>query len=111
MARRRNPENETTAEAIIRQRKEKISGIATTNDRIGWRRKFKDLKARIDTLKPFEERILEVMKERHTIDDEIKKIRDDLMKDCIHPVDFLLIDEGNAYFTCKFCERRLRILK
>lgn len=111
MARRKNPDNETPAEAVIRQRKEKIAAVATTNDRIGWRRKFKDLKSKIDTLKPFEEKILEAMKERRPIDDEIKKMRDSLMQDCIHPVDFLLIDEGSEYFTCKFCERKLRILK
>ena len=48
-----------------------------------------------------------IIKEKEPLLDEIAILRNEMVKECIHPKDHLV--HMNTYLVCRFCERRLSI--
>ena len=108
MARRKKPENETPEEAKRRRLFEMISNHADRSEKTAWKRKHENMQKLIGTLKPIEEKILKIIyEEKQPILDQINELRNEMVKECIHPFDFLV--EKDGYVECKFCNKKIKI--
>lgn len=79
------------------------------NDKLAWNRKKVKLDLLIEQLKPFEDRMLEIIKERQPIMDKIVELRNVMVHECVHPIDSLV--HKDAFIHCKFCDAKLTINK
>ena len=108
MARRKKPEGETTEQAEERLLFEKISNFANRSEKTAWKRKLANMDKFIEQLKPVEEKILTIIKEeKQPLLDQVYKLRQEMVKECIHPYEHLVQKDG--YVECKFCNRRIRV--
>ena len=107
MPRRKKPENETQEEALIRQELETIANTASRSEKTSWNRKMNNMVSLLAKLKPIEDKILELIKQKESIFDEIQELRSVMVKECVHPFD-QLIYKGD-YIECKFCNRKLNL--
>lgn len=108
MARKKIPENETTEQAAERKLFDKISNSANRSEKTSWNRKMDNMVKLLAKLKPIEDKILDIIeKEKMPIQDEIHELRQLMVKECIHPSEYLV--QENGWVRCKFCERRLTI--
>jgi ribosomal protein L16 Arg81 hydroxylase len=84
-----------------------VSAHADKNQRLAWRRK----KARIDTLieriQPLQDKKLEIILQMQPIMDEIEAVRQEMVKECIHPKDHLV--HKGTHIECKFCKSKLKV--
>jgi len=109
MVKKRRPENETPEEAIERGVIETIANNATRSEKTSWNRKMDNMVKLIAQLQPIEEKILKIIhEEKMPIQDQIAALREDMLKECIHPQEYLVMDDLGGV-RCKFCERRLGI--
>lgn len=122
MARRKAPANETTEEMEIRKVREEISNHATRSEKVSWERQYGNMqKLLTDKLQPIEEQILKLIGKKNVIFDEIVVLRDELVKDCIHPFEHVVEDPLNddlvvgagvghsGIYTCKFCNKKVAL--
>lgn len=85
-----------------------IANNANKNDKISWNRKRKKMRKMIaDNISPLEDQILELTMRKMSEMDTVIEIRDELVRECIHPKDELVKKEG--YVLCKFCQAKLRV--
>lgn len=111
MARMRKPENETDEQAKIRRVLEQVANHATRPEKTSWGRKRDNMEALVRQLRPLEDKILEIYASMMPIKDDIEILRQEMVKDCIHPFDLLKYkkdEQGNYYVECKFCESKMR---
>lgn len=107
MARRKKPENETQQQAAERMLFETISNHANRSEKTAWKRKLVNMGKLIDLLKPVEEKILNIIKEeKQPLLDKVYALRQEMVKECIHPYEYLIQKDG--YIECKFCNRKIR---
>lgn len=107
MARRKKPENETPEQANERILFESISNHANRSEKTAWKRKLVNMEKLIETIRPIEEKILDIIKdEKQPILDDIQALRQEMVKECIHPYEHLVQKDG--YVECKFCNKRIR---
>ncbi len=109
MARRKKPEEETQVETKERYLKESIANNANRSEKTSWNRKMDNMVRLLAELQPIEEQIVELEAKKLPIFDEIQELRTQMVQDCVHPYEYLLIENNVA--KCKFCERRLVIRK
>lgn len=107
MPRRKKPGNETQEEAQIRQELETIANTASRSEKTSWNRKMNNMVSLLAKLKPIEDQILELMKQKETIFDQIQELRGVMVQECIHPFEQLVYKED--HIECKFCNRRLNL--
>jgi len=108
MARRKKPENETPEQAEERLLFETISNHADRSEKTAWKRKLVNMERLIEELRPVEEKILGIIKnEKQPILDQIQALRQEMVKDCVHPFEHLIQKDG--YVECKFCNRRIKV--
>jgi hypothetical protein len=107
--RKKIPENESDSEREIRLAKEKISSFATRGERLAWDRKLKKMEKFIEELVPVEDKILEIIKnEKYPIMDKIEAVRKTMILECVHPENYLIVDEDWSHAHCKFCGKNIR---
>lgn len=107
----RKPENETEDQAKIRRILEQVANHASRPEKTSWGRKRDNMEALVKQLRPLEDEILEIYASMMPIKDDIEVLRQEMVKDCIHPFDLLKYksdEEGNYYAECKFCESKMR---
>lgn len=122
MARRKAPANETTEEMEIRKEREEISNHATRSEKVSWERQFGNMQKLLETkIQPIEEQILDLMAKKSGYIDEMVALRDELVRDCIHPfehvtedpvIDDKVIGNGTGHsgiYTCKFCNKKVAL--
>lgn len=120
MARRKAPANETTEEMEIRKVREEISNHATRSEKVSWERQFGNMqKLLTEKIQPLEDQILDLMTKKNKIVDEMIVLRDELVKDCIHPFEHVAeepIQDGMGFslghsgiYTCKFCNKKVAL--
>lgn len=109
MAKRKKPDNETPEEADRRRLFEGIITAADRSSRTAWDRKMRKMQKLLRRLEPIEEQILELQAQKIPIYDEIQAIRQDMVRECVHPYDYLVEKDGYVY--CKFCEARIRPIR
>ena len=108
MARQRKPEHENQQEAVTRRRLETVANAATRSEKVAWERKMDNMQVLIGTLKPLEDKILEIMVSKNAILDNIANSRKDMVRDCIHPYEHLVPHDDRSV-TCKFCNKRFTL--
>ncbi len=107
MARRKKPENETPTQANERNLFESIANHANRSEKTAWKRKLVNMEKLIEKIRPIEEKILTIIKdEKQPILDDIYILRQQMVKECIHPYEHLVQKDG--FVECKFCNKRLR---
>lgn len=86
-----------------------IANFRDKNEKASWIRKKKNIESLVSDLEPIEEAIRELNNKRAEILEDIRKIRDSMDADCIHPQDYLVHYE--RYVKCRFCETNISIPK
>lgn len=99
-------DNMLDEEAANRELQE-VSKFADKNQRLAFRRKEKRIEELIERLRPFEEEKLKIILEMQPIMDEIKKVRETMVDDCVHPIKHLV--HKGSYVECKFCNTKIRL--
>lgn len=77
------------------------------NEKLAWKRKQKKMGVYIENISVFELKILELIKEKQPILDDIAALRLEMVKECIHPKDNLV--HMGTYLICKFCNNKISI--
>lgn len=121
MARRKAPANETTEEMEIRKEREEISNHATRSEKVSWERQFGNMQKLLETkIQPLENKIIALMAEKSEYIDEMVALRDELVRDCIHPFEHVVEDPvpedkfgahvgHSGIYTCKFCDKKVAL--
>ena len=107
MARQKKPENETNDQADARRALEIVANHANRSEKTSWSRKQKNMEKLLARLSPYDEQLLNLLAHKQLILDEVAVLRDEMVDDCVHPYDLLVMKEG--YVECKFCNRKLNV--
>ena len=107
MARRKTPDNETEQEKEDRLLCEKIANAFDRSEKVSWKRKMKNLQALVEKTQPISDEILELIMKRQPILDELQELRETMVNECIHPFEFLVVQDNHV--LCKFCNRKIRV--
>jgi hypothetical protein len=84
-----------------------VSKFSDKNQRLAWRRKRTKMDELLAKILPYEEQILEIIYEKQSIMDDIEVVRKAMVKECVHPADYL-VHKGN-FILCKFCKNKIVI--
>lgn len=120
MARRKAPTNETPEEMEIRKEREEISNHATRSEKVSWERQFGNMQKLLEAkIQPLENKIIALIAEKNKYIDEMVALRDELVRDCIHPFEHVAeeLAEDNlgahtvhtGIYTCKFCNKKVAL--
>jgi hypothetical protein len=94
---------------IRAEEKRKVYTFRTKSERLKWGRKRQAIEELIESLKPIQDKLLEIGLEKNKILTKINKLRNDMVEECIHPKDHIIHSEDGEYILCKFCNRRIKI--
>jgi len=108
MARRKHPDNETPEEVVERKIKERVADFSPRPDKVAWERKYNNMQALLEKLRPFEEQMQALILAKQVIVDEIAELRAVMVRECIHPYDSLAVEE-ESLVKCHFCNKRIRL--
>ena len=108
MAKRKKPENETPAQAEERQLISAIADSATRGEKVSWDRKMDNMVSLLASLKPIEDKILDLMAQKTPIMDEVDALRKTMVKECIHPHTHLTVCNNTVF--CKFCNKTFSVI-
>lgn len=108
MARRKKPEQETQDQTQTRHLLEAIANHATRSEKTAWLRKRKNMEQMVGKLRPLEDKILEIQTKMRPIYDDIAVLRKEMVDDCIHPFDMLVVRE-DGLVSCKFCNKLMSL--
>lgn len=108
MARKKKPENETPEQAAERQSMESVANFATRSEKMAWNRMMDNMVTLLATLKPIEDKIIDLQAKKIPIFDEIQVLRSRMVKECIHPEEQLVKKDG--FVECKFCMKKFKLL-
>lgn len=84
-----------------------VSKDADKNERLSWRRKEKKMEEFIKKLDPLNEEMLDLIKRKQPILDDIEELRIKMVHECVHPAK-MLVHKGD-HILCKFCNRKLKV--
>lgn len=82
-----------------------VTTIPTKSEVVSWERKCVALAKLIQTIKPYEDQILEILMQRRELADQIEELRSQMVLECIHPKEHLV--EYTDHILCKFCGSQL----
>lgn len=105
MARRKTPDNETPEQKEERQLKEAVANNADRSEKVSWNRKMDNMVKLMTQLTPIEEQIIELQSKKMPIFDEIQKLRETMVTECVHPYEYLVVKED--HLLCKFCGKKI----
>ncbi len=106
----KKPENESDDQAKTRRILELVANHASRPEKTSWGRKRDNMEAMVRQLRPLEDKILEIYASMMPIKDDIETLRQEMVKDCIHPFDLLIYkqNEDSDFIECKFCSAKMR---
>lgn len=107
MSRRKKPVGETQDETTQRLLKEEISNNANRSEKTSWNRKMDNMVSLLAEIKPIEDKIIELTEKKMPIFDEIQTLRKEMLRDCIHPYEYVLVLGDHC--ICKFCEKKISL--
>lgn len=88
---------------------ELISNLSNRSEKTSWNRKMDNLVKLLTKLQPIEQKILDIIeKEKMPIQDEIHTLRQIMVNECIHPIEYLVEEKDGI--CCKFCDKRITIV-
>jgi hypothetical protein len=88
--------------------KKVIHQQSTQLDKTSWLRKLDNLQTLVKQVNSLADQISEIEEKKIPIIDQIAELRQQMVQECIHPVDQLI--EYDTYTVCKFCEKRINLL-
>lgn len=88
--------------------KKVIHQQSTQLDKTSWLRKFDNLQTLVKQVNELADKMCELEEQKIPIIDQIADLRQQMVQECIHPIDQLVQHED--YTICKFCEKRINIL-
>lgn len=94
-------------EETAKKELETVARFADKNQRLAWKRKMDRMDELLERIRPIEEKKLELIYEAQPIHDEIERVRQLMVKECVHPMDYI-VHKGD-HILCKFCKSRLAI--
>lgn len=97
-----------TEEEKIKKELDTVANYSDKNEKLSWKRKMKKLSDLVDDLRPYEEEILKLVLKKQPIMDKIDQLRDVMVKECIHPIDYL--SHRGDHILCKFCNSRIKVV-
>ena len=100
MARKKQP---TTPESSVEQILDAVANVAGRSEKTSWKRKLENMEKLMEKLQPIEDQLLELQAEKAPIIDEIAELREIMVRECVHPLNFLIF-KGN-HIECKFCNK------
>jgi len=109
MARRKRPDDETPEETTTRRLLETVADGASRSEKVSWQRKMDNMNALLAKLTPIEERITAALAEKVPIMDAISCLRLDMVHECVHPFDELVL-QSDGTIQCKFCMKNFKVL-
>ena len=86
-----------------------ISNFRNKNEKASWMRKKRNLETLVEELTPLEEELRTITQTKEEIIDKINAIRDEMIVECIHPLDYLV--HHGTHVVCRFCETKLRMVE
>ena|SRR5271157_1315456 len=107
MARRKKNENESVDETTERRLKEGIANNANRSEKTSWNRKMDNMVKLLAEIRPIEEQIIALTEKKIPIFDQIQELRKQMLQDCVHPYEYVLIEKDHA--KCKFCEKKISL--
>lgn len=105
MARKKIPDNETADDRLEREIKDTISNHASRSEKTSWNRKMDNMVSLMARITPIEQQIIDLQAEKMPIFDEIQELRNMMVNECIHPHEYLVVEEDHV--VCKFCNKKL----
>lgn len=94
------------AEQADKRLKDKVSNVANRSKKTSWNRKMDRMIKLLAELKPIEDQLLDFHTEKNKIFDLIQQLRADMVIECVHPSDQLVILDDKAVL-CKFCNKKM----
>lgn len=112
MARQKKPENENTKEAETRHILENMANVANRSEKTSWNRKMDNLVKFMTLLEPVESKILEIIRtEKTPLMDDLSELRKVMVKECVHPFEYLVMGTDESSVTCKFCNCKISVME
>jgi hypothetical protein len=87
---------------------QKISTFRDKNERLSFKRKMTKMEDLVKKLTPIEDEILQLLEKKQPILDDIRELRYEMVKECVHPRDMLV--HYGTHIECKFCEAKLAVV-
>lgn len=91
----------------IEKQLKNVSRYRDKNAKLAWRRKRKKMDELLEEVRPIEEQILELVKQKQPIYDKIEDLRMEMIKECVHPYESLA--HKGTHIECKFCKTKIRL--
>lgn len=105
MARRKTPTDETPDQKEERQIKDTIANGPSRSEKVSWNRKMDNMVKLMTKLSPIEEEIIALQAKKMPIFDEIQELRGVMVTECVHPFEYLVVE--NDHVLCKFCNKKI----
>lgn len=86
-----------------------ISNFRNKNEKASWMRKKRNLETLVEEISLLEDDLRAITQQKQEIIDKINVIRDEMIVECIHPLDYLV--HHGTYVICRFCETKLRMVE
>lgn len=86
----------------------RISKTASTSDKTAFTRKINNMKALVAKIRPLEDEMLRLITEKRPIEDAINSLREEMVRDCVHPIQYITVQDDYTA-TCKFCNKRFSV--
>jgi len=84
-----------------------ITKFSDKNQRLAWRRKRNRMDDLLKKMEPLNEEALKVILAKQPIMDEIEHVRQQMIKECVHPRDYLV--HKGTHVLCKFCRSKIKV--
>lgn len=98
------------AEAREARELQAVANFRDKNEKLAWMRKKKKIETIVsDEIWPIENKILALLAKKEGYMDEVAAIRKEMVKECIHPSDYLI--HYGIYIKCRFCESKISLPK
>lgn len=86
-----------------------LNGQYSQLDRANWQRRYDKIQTLIVKVNDIADKITELEVSKMPILDEITIIRESLVAECVHPREYLIVED--EIYHCKFCNRKFAISK
>lgn len=106
MAKKKKPQNESEQEAYERRVKETVANSFSRSEKTSWNRKMDNMVKMVADLQEVENEILDYITEhKQPLLDSVQQLRQTMVKECIHPYEYLVVDQD--HLLCKFCGKKI----
>ena len=95
-------------EEAARRQIEAVSKFCDKNQKLAWRRKMVKMTDLLEEIEPLNEEMLALILRKQPIMDKIEDMRQVMVKECVHPADYLV--HKGEHILCKFCKTKISLV-